>query len=460
MGEVAEASAPSAREPRFNRRARSNVTARSAASVPASIGADPPWAVRALQRRRVQLTIALLIGALLPALFRWPLEGAIPVYAGFDLSDRGSMICLAGSCFAILAGFITLRQLHVYPGVNSIGYVLYAFGLTFAALAIGLLLSRAEYARYQLCMSFGLTLVWFLFVQRLLARRTRLRFAVIPPVKAAAIPQRATIDWMLLKEPQVALQRFDGVVANLSAHHSPDWERLMARCALAGVPVFDLKQISESLTGRVTIGQLSENTLGATLNGLVYAKLKRGLDIVLCVLFAPAFILALVVAGAAIKADDGGEIFFRQMRMGYRGRPFTIWKLRTMRAAEGGEAFTSKSDPRITRVGGFLRKYRIDEFPQIWNILIGQMSWIGPRPEALALAEWYEAEVPYYCYRHMVRPGITGWAQVHQGNVAKVDAATEKLQYDFYYIKNLSPWLDLLIILKTIQTILTGFGAL
>lgn len=181
MGEAAEASAHSAVEPRFNRRARSNAASRGAASVPAPIDADPPWVVRALRRRRVQLGMALLIGALLPALFRWPVEGAIPVYAGFDLSDRGSMICLAGSCLAILAGFITLRQLHVYPGVNSIGYVLYAFGLTFAALAIGLLLSRAEYARYQLVLSFSLTLVWFLFVQRLLARRTRLRFAVIPP---------------------------------------------------------------------------------------------------------------------------------------------------------------------------------------------------------------------------------------------------------------------------------------
>jgi lipopolysaccharide/colanic/teichoic acid biosynthesis glycosyltransferase len=106
-----------------------------------------------------------------------------------------------------------------------------------------------------------------------------------------------------------------------------------------------------------------------------------------------------------------------------------------------------------------LRKYRIDEFPQIWNILIGEMSWIGPRPETIVLSRWYEREVPFYCYRHMVAPGITGWAQVNQGNVAEIDAATAKLHYDFYYIKHLSPWLDLLIAGKTVATILTGFGA-
>jgi lipopolysaccharide/colanic/teichoic acid biosynthesis glycosyltransferase len=127
--------------------------------------------------------------------------------------------------------------------------------------------------------------------------------------------------------------------------------------------------------------------------------------------------------------------------------------------SDGGRPFTTVDDPRITPVGRLLRRYRIDELPQVINILRGEMSWIGPRPEAIELAEWYESRIPFYIYRHIVRPGITGWAQVHQGNVAEIKAATGKLHYDFYYIKKFSPWLDLLIAAKTVQILLTGHGA-
>ena len=136
-------------------------------------------------------------------------------------------------------------------------------------------------------------------------------------------------------------------------------------------------------------------------------------------------------------------------------------KFRTMRPqAEEGSHFTTENDSRVTRVGRFLRRYRLDELPQIVNILKGEMSWIGPRPEALPLATWYESEIPFYAYRHIVRPGITGWAQVNQGNVAEIEAATSKLHYDFFYIKHFSFWLDILIAAKTVRTVLTGFGAL
>jgi lipopolysaccharide/colanic/teichoic acid biosynthesis glycosyltransferase len=160
-----------------------------------------------------------------------------------------------------------------------------------------------------------------------------------------------------------------------------------------------------------------------------------------------------------IKLETSGPIFYCQRRTGLGGRPFTMFKLRTMTHKHDGGDYTLPNDKRITRVGRFLRQYRIDELPQIINILRGDMSWIGPRPEAISLAEWYELEVPFYVYRHIVRPGITGWAQVHQGNVAAVDAARLKLEYDFFYIKHFSFWLDVVIVTKTLRTILTGFGS-
>ena len=114
---------------------------------------------------------------------------------------------------------------------------------------------------------------------------------------------------------------------------------------------------------------------------------------------------------------------------------------------------------RVTRVGNFLRRSRIDELPQILNILKGEMSWIGPRPEAAILSSWYTGEIPFYRYRHVVKPGISGWAQVNQGHVAQVDEVHRKLHYDFYYIKYFSPWLDLLIVFRTIRTMASGFGS-
>jgi lipopolysaccharide/colanic/teichoic acid biosynthesis glycosyltransferase len=154
-------------------------------------------------------------------------------------------------------------------------------------------------------------------------------------------------------------------------------------------------------------------------------------------------------------------VFFVQDRRGFRGGTFAIWKLRTMDARPGqqGPHYTEDTDSRVTRVGRVLRHYRIDELPQIWNVLRRDMSWIGPRPEALPLSAWYERELPLYVYRHVVRPGVTGWAQVNQGNVSRLDGARTKLEYDFFYIKHLSFWLDAVIFIKTLRTVLTGFGS-
>jgi lipopolysaccharide/colanic/teichoic acid biosynthesis glycosyltransferase len=171
----------------------------------------------------------------------------------------------------------------------------------------------------------------------------------------------------------------------------------------------------------------------------------------------------MAAVAVAIRLDSKGPALFRQKRVGHSGRLITVYKFRTMRCAdvadERAAAMTRNDDDRVTPVGKVLRNLRIDELPQIFNILKWEMSWIGPRPEAQVLSIWYTSEIPFYRYRHVVKPGISGWAQVNQGHVAEVNEVHRKLQYDFYYIKYFSPWLDVLIFFRTIKTMLTGWGA-
>jgi lipopolysaccharide/colanic/teichoic acid biosynthesis glycosyltransferase len=177
----------------------------------------------------------------------------------------------------------------------------------------------------------------------------------------------------------------------------------------------------------------------------------------------PVALPVMAVIALAIRIESRGPVLFRQTRVGHAGRRITVYKFRTMRPMEledaRSAAMTKDEDDRITEVGKVLRTLRVDELPQIFNILKWEMSWIGPRPEAEVLSVWYTSEIPFYRYRHVVKPGISGWAQVNQGHVAEVDEVHRKLQYDFYYIKYFSPWLDILILFKTIKTMLTGFGS-
>ena len=168
-----------------------------------------------------------------------------------------------------------------------------------------------------------------------------------------------------------------------------------------------------------------------------------------------------MLTAIAIRLESPGKVIFVQERVGQGGRLFKIYKFRSMRfdAEKHGAQLAQQNDARITRVGKFIRKTRIDELPQFINVLKGDMSLIGPRPEQLGFVKEFEKTIPFYNYRHIVKPGISGWAQVTQGYASNEDETALKVQYDFYYIKHISFALDVLIVLKTIQTMLTGFGA-
>jgi sugar transferase (PEP-CTERM system associated) len=175
------------------------------------------------------------------------------------------------------------------------------------------------------------------------------------------------------------------------------------------------------------------------------------------ILFLPFFPLVAL----AVRLSSAGPIFFRQTRVGMGGRNFTVFKFRTMRtdAEATGAKWASKDDPRATRVGRLMRKTRIDEIPQLWNVLRGDMGFVGPRPERPEFVPWLSENIPYFDLRHLIRPGLTGWAQVRYGYGSTLEEAREKLEYDLYYIKHMTLGLDLLIMFETIKTILRRRGA-
>jgi lipopolysaccharide/colanic/teichoic acid biosynthesis glycosyltransferase len=406
-------------------------------------------------RIRVQLGGAVVICVLLPAFVRWySLDG------GFEEIPEISLRYAAlGTLFALLGGYVLLRQFITYPGVNATSYIVPSFAASYAAAALVFFFMRIDYSRWQFGASFALAVLWFSLIYSVTRRYAQPRLGLIPGGNDRQVTRLLGAKWVLINEPPEDFSSFDGFVADLRAEIAPNWQRFLAHMVLNGWPVYDIKQVSESLTGRVEIEHLSENSFGSVLPSLMYLRLKRIIDVTAAAVVLPVFLLVIGIAAICIRLETRGPALFKQSRMGFRAQIFTCYKLRSMHMDVEGTMFTADDDKRVTKVGRYLRKYRIDEFPQIWNILMGEMSWIGPRPEAVELATWYESEVPFYAYRHAVRPGISGWAQVQQGNVAELAAATSKLHYDFYYIKHFSLWLDALIVAMTLRTMFTGFGS-
>lgn len=406
-----------------------------------------------LARARYQLLGAMLVAVAMPAVLRWGLDAAQVDTASLENS-------VIGTAVAMLFGAYLIRRVTAYPGVSKVAAPAPVFATAYGAVIVFFFFARLDYSRFQFVASFLLALGWFGFVGLVEPHIRRQRFLLLAFGRAGSLLERDEADWVVARSDAELPDKLTGVVADLRADLAPNWQQLLAHAALSGLPVYHWKQIAEALSGTVDIEHMSENNLGSLLPSSVYLRFKRMLDVAIAIATLPVAVAIALPTMLAIWICDGRPIFFLQERTGFGGRPFTMVKFRTMcRDASDGRAFTEPDDPRVTRLGRLLRRTRIDELPQIINILAGDMSWIGPRPESLELAGWYETEVPFYSYRHIVRPGVTGWAQVHQGNVAEIGAATGKLRYDFYYIKHFSPWLDLLVAAKTVRIVLTGFGA-
>ncbi|MBI4238640.1 MAG: sugar transferase [Deltaproteobacteria bacterium] len=260
-------------------------------------------------------------------------------------------------------------------------------------------------------------------------------------------------------------QRAAGVVIAVTRDRGDHLLHQIVQCFDAGVPVIEMPEMYAALAKRIPVRHLNSHWImphlrapQSTLHTFLYNVMNYCVS---CVIFLGLFIPLLPLLAAAIKLDSPGPVFYRQRRVGKRGVHFTLLKFRTMHknADKNGAAWTTKDDVRITRVGRWIRRYRLDELPQLINIFKGELALIGPRPEAVELVEWFRKEIPFYEYRYLVLPGITGWAQVNYENTCSVEGALEKLQYDLYWIMNRSLALDLKIIAKSIVVMITGYGA-
>ncbi len=296
------------------------------------------------------------------------------------------------------------------------------------------------------------------------------RFGVITREKQLADDlnesDHAQVDWVLEPEGDSPLHLPDRTITiatDLRAVLSESMAQYLSSCDVAGYTIRPFSSIYEEHTGRVPLIHLTEGwEISAPLLEVArWLPGKRFFDLFFSLITAPIWLPIGLVAALYVKLSDPGFAIFRQQRVGLNGKIFTMYKLRTMNldAEKDGARFATKDDPRLIRGGGFMRKIRVDEIPQLWNVLRGDMSLVGPRAEQVPFVSEFRQEIPFYDHRHMVRPGITGWAQVNYGYADDQAETIEKLTYDLYYIKHMSPVMDLRILWKSTWTVLTGAGA-
>jgi exopolysaccharide biosynthesis polyprenyl glycosylphosphotransferase len=307
---------------------------------------------------------------------------------------------------------------------------------------------------------------WLLIGQDQLAEQFQQDFQTLNPYSQLTImpSDNADVTAAMLAMDQLP-QRYSGIIIQPEVQLSESHMQQLMQLRFQGSVICQLPDFYEVWWQRVPPATLHDTwfTFGAgfdLVTGRFGLKLKRVIDILaawlLLLLLAPIMLIVAIV----IKLDSPGSIFYSQRRNGLNHQPFLVRKFRSMYqdAEKRGAQWAQKQDPRITRVGYFLRLSRIDELPQLWNVLMGDMSLIGPRPERPEFDERLTAKIPYYHLRYLVKPGITGWAQVMYPYGASIEDAYEKLSYDLYYIKNYSIWLDLAIVFKTLRVVLLGKG--
>lgn len=430
------------------------------------------WRVRAYQ---LSIDSGSIGDRLVPLLLFAVLVQTAMVSVGVYGSDalRSMRYATARLMVAISLGIIALSVVYfLLPGhtlwrSNLFYAMMLSLGLLIGVrVALGGFLGTAAFRRRGLVLGAGQRADRL----RKLGERREAGFMIVGFVAMSA--QEPVIEEAISRDALPNLTRFvenlgvSEVVLALEERRNALPLKDLLRIKTTGVHVNDFSTFVERETGRVDLDTVNPSWLifsdGFASGRMLSGAVKRAFDIaasllLLLVLTAPVIALFAVL----VKLDSKGPAFFRQTRVGLYGQSFDLIKLRSMRtdAEAGGAQWAAKNDPRVTRIGGLIRKLRIDELPQTWTVLKGEMSFVGPRPERPEFVTGLEEELPYYAERHMVKPGITGWAQINYPYGASIEDARNKLEYDLYYAKNYTPFLDLLILIQTLRVVLWHEGA-
>jgi len=417
-----------------------------------------------------------------------PIVQRLPQLIAFTFSLEIALIAVG------TYGADSLRSLRV---ATARLLVAISFGVLFLS-AIRFVLPAVDWWRSNLAYAMGAAAVMLLLLRILLgktlgsqafkrrivvlgagARAARLKelgkaphagFAVVGYIAMSeanrVIPEAIARDAIYNLADHVVLLNASEVVLALEERRNALPLKDLLRIKTTGVHVNEISTFLERETGRVDLDSVNPSWLifsDGFSSGRMFSSIFKRLFDVTASLVLLAFTLPLILLTALlVKVDSRGPAFYRQRRVGLYGQGFDIIKLRSMKQnaeAPGSAVWAEKDDPRITRVGRVIRKLRIDELPQCWSVLKGEMSFVGPRPERPQFVEDLETKLPYYAERHMVKPGITGWAQINYPYGASIEDSRQKLEYDLFYAKNYSPFLDLLILLQTARVVLFPEGA-
>ncbi len=370
----------------------------------------------------------------------------------------------------LLGSYTSLRMWLQTTPRASYGRAMAIVGIAGAFTAVGLVISREYFSRPFVGYTLATWLLGALAIRAVRRRRPWVERVVLVTgekglVDDLRLSPHLDVDSVFDpagEPPSNPLNHDTTLVVDLRPVMSERMAQYVASSNLAGQPLRSLTSVYEEHTGRLPLVHLAEGwELSAPVARNQYADFKRTIDFVLTVLTAPLWIVLGGLIFLAVKLDSRGPAIYTQPRVGHDGRTFTLYKFRTMviDAEPNGPQFAASGDDRLTRVGRFLRRIRLDEIPQLWNVLKGDLSLVGPRPERPVWTEQFENSIPFYGYRHLIRPGVTGWAQINYGYADDEADTVEKLTFDLYYVKHMSLWLDLRILGSSMWTVLSGFGA-
>jgi UDP-GalNAc:undecaprenyl-phosphate GalNAc-1-phosphate transferase len=338
--------------------------------------------------------------------------------------------------------------INVIPNIN-----LYFLSSIFLFVCLFFFL-RINYSFYFLGVFLPVVWTWILFVYQVKKKTSpKPRYLVAQFGEWKSVVSTDPTVTIATKPNDIPLDQVDIIIIDDHAELPKTWQGFLSIFHNQGIGIVNISEFLEVVHGKVSMIHCSSEHFAVTMETQLYRFVKRMIDIFVSAAAILLFTPVVAICAVLISIDTKGAIIYRQTRTGKSNRPFTLYKLRTMYSDSEtlGPRFAEPHDPRATPIGRWLRRFKLDELPQFLNVLIGNMSLIGPRPERPVWVDQYRIEIPYYDLRHLLRPGITGWAQVTHGYTSTVEGARLKLERDLYYVKHIGPTLDLKILIETIR---------